>query len=52
MQEENHMIDKQSLQHKFKENVTAVASWNNLIRRAYSVVSAQINIKKSNPNCI
>ena len=51
-QEENHVIDKHSLQHKFKQNATAVASWNYLIRRAYSVVSAQINIKKSNLNCI
>ena len=51
VQEENHVIDKHSLQHKFKQNATAVVTWNYLIRRAYSVVSTQINIKKYDLSC-
>jgi hypothetical protein len=41
------VIDKHSLQQKFKQNATAVVTWNNLIRRVHSFVSTQTNIKKN-----
>ena len=51
-QKEHHVIEKHSLQHELKQSDRAAASWDNLIRRAYLVVSTQINIKKNNLNYI